>query len=103
MTAGARAARTRPISPRTLAAFAAIDADPAHLLMVGELTPGEGTRKPHWRPPVLRAGEVERDQDLAEPFGTNRVSACSSDMPLVSGTLNITKKNDAAANRAYMA
>ena len=40
---------------------------------------------------------------FADPFGTNRVSACSRDMPLVSGTLNMTKKNDAAANSAYMA
>ena len=47
----------------------------------------------------MRAG----GQPLLEPLATNRVSACSSDMPLVSGTLNITKKKDAAANRAYMA
>src|SRR6476661_5716365 len=40
---------------------------------------------------------------FAEPFGTNSVSACSRDMPLVSGTLNMTKKKDAAANMAYMA
>ena len=37
------------------------------------------------------------------PLGTKSVSACSSDMPFVSGTLNITKKNDAAANAAYKA
>src|SRR6478609_35877 len=40
---------------------------------------------------------------FADPLGTNRVSACSRDMPLVSGTLNMTKKNDAAANSAYIA
>ena len=40
---------------------------------------------------------------MAEPFATNSVSACSRDIPLVSGTLNMTKKNDAAANSAYMA
>jgi hypothetical protein len=38
-----------------------------------------------------------------EPLATNSVSACSSDIPFVSGTLNITKKKDAAANSAYMA
>src|SRR5687768_3377660 len=45
--------------------------------------PGGTLAPPHVR--GLRAG-----QTLTDPLGTNRVSACSSDMPFVSGTLYMT-------------
>lgn len=81
-------------------AFEAIDADPRHLLVVGELV-----RQGSADTPVVSTFQQNGGgrYALAEPLATNSVSACSRDMPLVSGTLNITKKKDAAANRAYMA
>jgi hypothetical protein len=111
-------------------AFEAIDADPRHLLVVGELvrqgsadtpvvstfqirheasaliaapTNGHCTREFRGAMPVEGVQNGGVRYALAEPLATNSVSACSRDMPLVSGTLNITKKKDAAANRAYMA
>ncbi len=99
----ARAPSRRVSDPRSLSPTAPDAAEPARIAEVAG-TQHRRRRHDEGRHPAGRRPSGIRNQAFAESLGlrTNRVSVCSSSMPLVSGMRSSTYTNDRAANRAYM-